>query len=210
MRSDYPWRVIAFNIHLNVRRRVVGLLPEGNGIVTLDLQAKGEQQMPASMQDFKEAMGRFPSGVTIVTTVDQDGRSWGFTATAFSSLSIDPPLILACLAGKAECKAAFMSATQFAVSILRPEHKDLAIRFATKGIDKFAGGEFSTGNIGVPVLTDAVVTIECTMEAKYPGGDHVILVGAVEHIKIQKGEATIYHGGKFHTLARADDPRAAS
>ena len=157
--------------------------------------------MLVSSEIFKEAMGYFPSGVTIVTTVDRDGRQWGFTATAFSSLSLNPPMVLACLAAKADCKEAFKFADRFAVNVLQPEHSELAIRFATKGVDKFAGNKFRTGELGLPVLSDALVSVECKMENVFPGGDHLILTGMVEYIELTKGDASVYFGGKFCLLA---------
>ena len=156
---------------------------------------------------FKQALSCFPSGVTLVTTTDSDGRNWGFTASAFSSLSLDPPLVLVCLSKTADCCGAFTSASTFGINILRREHEPLAMRFATKGQDKFAGGEFRKGNLGVPVLPDAVATLECTTDTLVPAGDHTILIGLVRHAKVQDGHAVIYFKGAFHSL---NQPRAVS
>ncbi len=150
---------------------------------------------------FRDAMSSFPSGVTIVTTVDDEGRSWGFTASAFSSLSCDPPMILVCPSNKAECFGAFTAATRFAVNILAPEHEKLAIRFATKGGDKFANGDFVLGQSGMPILPHALVALECRLEGFYPGGDHSILTGIIEHANLHDGEAAVYFRGKFRSLA---------
>lgn len=158
---------------------------------------------------FREAMSSFPSGVTIVTTVDDAGRSWGFTATAFSSLSCNPPMILVCLANKAECCDKFTAATRFAVNILTSGHEKLAMHFATKGADKFANGEFMSGQSGLPVLPHALVALECRLEGCYPGGDHTILTGIVEHANVHPGEATVYFGGKFRLLAHPEAPKEA-
>jgi flavin reductase ActVB len=151
---------------------------------------------------FKRAMSCFPSGVTVITTTDGDGRDWGFTANAFSSLSLDPPLVLVCLSKKADCCSAFLSASKFGVNILRREHESLAKRFATKGKNKFAGGEFCKGRLGVPILPDAIATVECTMDTLVPGGDHTILIGAVEHVKVQDGCVAVYFKSTFHSLVQ--------
>jgi flavin reductase ActVB len=151
---------------------------------------------------FKRAMSCFPTGVTLVTTTDADERNWGFTANAFSSLSLDPPLVLVCLSKEADCCSAFISARKFGVNILRREHESLARRFATKGDDKFAGGEFRKGNLGVPILPDAVAILECAIDALVPGGAHVILIGLVEHAKVQDGYAAIYFQSAFHSLTQ--------
>jgi len=151
---------------------------------------------------FKQAMSCFPTGVTLVTTTDDDDKNWGFTANAFSSLSLDPPMVLVCVSKEADCCSAFRSARKFGVNILRREHESLARRFATKGKDKFAGGGFRKGNLGVPILPDALAILECTTETLVPGGDHTILIGLVEHAKVQDGYAAIYFRSAFHSLTQ--------
>jgi flavin reductase ActVB len=94
-------------------------------------------------QLFREAMSRFPSGVTLVTTVDADGDPRGFTATAFAGVSVEPPLVLTCLDRTADCHSAIFAARAFAVNILGSQHRALALKFATKGADKFAGAPFT-------------------------------------------------------------------
>lgn len=150
---------------------------------------------------FKRAMGRFPSGVTIVTTVDDAGNKSGFTASAFSSLSLSPPLILVCLACNADCFDKFNNQNKFAVNIIGDDHQALAFKFATKGCDKFEGGEFAKGETGLPVLTNSPVSLECSTENIYSGGDHIILVGQVEHLKLNDDTPTVWYEGKFHQLS---------
>ena len=153
-----------------------------------------------SDDSFKQAMACFPSGVTIVTTVDDKGQKGGFTASAFSSLSLTPPLILVCLANNADCFDYFNNQNNFAVNIIGPDHEALAYTFATKGSDKFAGNEFEKGSLGLPVLTDCPVSLECKTENIYSGGDHIILVGQVEFLNVNGGRPTLWHEGKFHHL----------
>lgn len=99
-----------------------------------------------ALQHFKQAMASFPSGVTIVTTVDGDGKWWGFTATSFCSVSMDPPLVLVCLARGAECHPVFEAAEHFVIHVIHSEHTDLALRFATRGADKFGDGSFAVND----------------------------------------------------------------
>lgn len=103
-------------------------------------------------QEFRAAMGRFPSGVVVVTTRCQDGTPRGFTASSFCSVSLEPPMVLVCLANSAESAASFARCDRFAVSVLSPVHRSLAERFATKGADKFASGGLRLGPGGLPTV----------------------------------------------------------
>lgn len=153
---------------------------------------------------FRQALSRFASGVTIVTTADGDGNRYGFTASAFSSLSLEPPLILVCLATSAESHPVFAEAERFIVNVLRPEHEELAMRFAKKHIDKFAGGEFRPGaGEGLPVLDSALFNLKCRVQDRYEGGDHTILVGAVDFAYVHDGEPMLLYDRRFHSLAEA-------
>lgn len=148
-------------------------------------------------------MSRFPAGVTIVTTVDERGLPWGFTASAFCSLSLEPPMVLVCLDCGADCHPAFLEAPCFAVNILRPEQEPLAIRFATKGADKFAGGEFREGPGGIPVLPGALASVLCAVEDRIPAGDHTILIGRVKEAKVDEGMPAVFFNRRFWRLKEA-------
>jgi flavin reductase ActVB len=149
---------------------------------------------------FRELRRRFPSGVTIVTTVDEQGRRRGFTASAFTFLSWEPPQVLVCLDRSADCHPSFSTAEGFAVNILRAEHEELARRFATKGIDKFAGGQFECGELRLPILRDALAALECRTTARLPSGDHTILVGEAVAIRLQAGTPAVLYDRRFWTL----------
>lgn len=133
---------------------------------------------------FKEAMSRFPGGVVIATTCDEAGKPWGFTASSFSSLSIEPPLILISIAKSAECHPAFISAQWFAISMLSAGDDATAMTFAKRGADKFAAINFETDAHGSPLLPSTVATLTCQRFEVYEGGDHSILVGRVEAVRI--------------------------
>jgi flavin reductase ActVB len=151
---------------------------------------------------YKEAMASFPSGVTIVTTTDPNGRWWGFTATAFSSVSVDPPLVLVCLSNNAECYPVFDAAAHWRVHIVSPKHADLAMRFATRGADKFADAGFVEDAFGLPHLAQAAVTLRCSRFAQHEGGDHTILVGRVEEtLLVPEATPTVYYRRGFRQLA---------
>lgn len=130
--------------------------------------------------DFRNALARFASGVTVVTTVAADGTPFGFTASAFSSLSLEPPLVLVCLENKAESMPAFQHAEHFGISVLAEGQDDAAWRFAKRGTDKFGGFVVTRGQAtGSPLIPGALVHLECRMHERLPGGDHTILVGEV-------------------------------
>jgi flavin reductase ActVB len=151
---------------------------------------------------FLEAMRQFPTGVTIVTTVDRDGRQWGFTASSFASLSLQPPLVLACLDSAANCHPSFSSADRFAVNILGAEHEGLARHFATKMVDKFGGWHFDTGDLRLPLVPDAVATLECRTAGRLPGGDHTILVGEPKSIRLRRGSSpAVFYDHRFWRLS---------
>jgi len=155
-------------------------------------------------QAFRDAMASFPSGVTIVTTVDPDGTWWGFTATSFCSVSLDPPLVLVCLAKTAQCYVAFERADRWRVHILGLDHADLALRFATRGADKFGGAGFIADEDREPVLPAAAATLHCSMFQTYSCGDHTVLVGQVRHTALTDTPPAVYFDRRFHTLPSAD------
>lgn len=162
------------------------------------------QTMPTEKDRFRDAMAAFPSGVTIVTTTDADGRWWGFTATSFCSVSMEPPLVLVCLAHTAECHPVFDATSRWMVHVIPPEHADLAIRFATRGADKFGGSEFVATEGGLPDLPGASVTLECDLEARHVAGDHTILIGRVRSTRVGEIGPVTYFRRAFHAIPRAD------
>ena len=147
---------------------------------------------------YREAMARVASGVAIVTTSDTDGRWWGFTASSFTPLSLDPPLILVCLSRDAGCRPAFNSAPAFRVNVLGAEHEQLAVRFATRGVDKFSGLEaaFRADADGLPVLDGALVSLNCRTVERTDAGDHTILIARVDDAQLRPDGAPIVHANR--------------
>jgi flavin reductase ActVB len=157
---------------------------------------------------FRDAMSRFASGVTIVTTTDSSGANSGFTASAFSSLSLNPPLILVCLDRKADCFPAFAEATTFGVSILAEPQQDIAMRFATRGADKFSGGGLVPGpTTSIPLVEGALAQLECGMHAQLDGGDHIILVGAVKTATVSDAKPMVHYSRQFGGFGVAEASR---
>jgi flavin reductase ActVB len=131
---------------------------------------------------FRNAMARFPSGVTIVTTYDESGDPCGFTASSFCSVSAAPPLVLVCLARSARSFPVFSRTDRFAVSVLGSDQADLAVRFATRGADKFGAGGFVDTSTGAVVVDRALAGLECVKESQHFAGDHLIIVGRVQSV----------------------------
>ncbi|MFJ8816614.1 flavin reductase family protein [Amycolatopsis thermoflava] len=162
------------------------------------MTALGKDSGPAAA--LREAMALFPSGVTIMTTVDESGRDWGFAASSFCSLSLDPPLVLVCLAKTAQCYEAFQRGDHWAIQIANSGHRDLVTKFSTRGADKFGGGEFGRNEHGVPVLPDAPIVLHCRAYKRHDGGDHAILVAQVDRVDVRDAAPVLYFRRDLHSL----------
>ena len=133
--------------------------------------------MVLDVDGFREAMRLRAAGVSVVTTRDRQEEPRGFTATAVCSVSLVPPLILVCIDRTAECYEAFQEAETFAVNLLRDVQEPLSRYFAQKAARKFVDIPHRAGITGSPILTDVLAHVECRVQARYPGGDHTILLG---------------------------------
>ncbi|MGH7319889.1 MAG: flavin reductase family protein [Candidatus Rokuibacteriota bacterium] len=156
--------------------------------------------MPVTAIQFRLALRHLAAGVTVVTTRDGDGRPCGLTASAFTGVSLDPPLVLICVDHEAAAHPAFEAHGWFAVNMLAKHQEQLARQFALSGGDKFAGVAFREGRAGLPILEDVVAALECRIVHRYEGGDHTIFVGQVEGTVIGGGAPLVYHSGGYHPL----------
>ena len=153
-----------------------------------------------STREFRDALGMFATGVTIITARSAQGELIGLTANSFNSVSLSPPLVLWSLSRSAASLPVLAQGSHYAINILAADQKTLAERFATKGIDRWAGVDHSAGISNAPVLTGSVATFECFNRSRYEEGDHVIFVGEVEHCSHRTGTPPLlYHGGRFYT-----------
>lgn len=156
--------------------------------------------------DFRRALGTFATGVTIVTTLDETGRDVGLTANSFSSVSLEPPLILWSLAKNSGSFAAFSAATHFAVHILGEDQQELSSRFAKTGVDKFDGLDTERGEGGIPLLRGCGARFRCRSAYHYDGGDHVIFVGEVLGFDHSDSVPLVFHAGRYATASRPAPP----
>ncbi len=166
--------------------------------------------MSDEARSLRNALGAFATGVTIVTTRRPDGTDVGLTANSFSSVSLDPPMVLWSLSKTSSNIEAFRAATHFAVHILAADQDALSSRFAGKGTDKFVGLEFGRGREGTPLLPAYAARFECRTAFQYEGGDHVIFVGEVHNFTHSDRPPLIFHGGRYGLVMPKDLPPAPS
>ncbi|HEY8563281.1 MAG TPA: flavin reductase family protein [Pyrinomonadaceae bacterium] len=155
-------------------------------------------------EEFRAALSRFPSGVTVVTTRDAEGRLHGITVSAFCSVSLEPPMILVCIEKTTGTHYAFQESEFFVVNMLAEGQEKLSNRFASQVTDKFDAVDYRLGIGEIPVLTDALVTLECRLADAYEGGDHTIFVGLIEKSEIKDEKPLIYWHGNYRKLAEID------
>jgi flavin reductase (DIM6/NTAB) family NADH-FMN oxidoreductase RutF len=156
--------------------------------------------MAIDPRELRNVMGHFATGVTVITTKDTAGKPFGLTANAFTSLSLDPPLVLICVDKMVDCYACFEDTKVFVVNFLSEDQEHLSRRFATKGIEKFEGVAVRQGELGVPHLEGAMGYIECKLINGYDGGDHTIYVGEVQNCSASGDRPLLFFKGKYYRL----------
>jgi flavin reductase (DIM6/NTAB) family NADH-FMN oxidoreductase RutF len=151
---------------------------------------------PIDPRDFRNALGTYATGVTIITAADGEGKPYGITCNSFASVSLNPPLVLWSLVLYSSSLSAFQNASHFAVNVLGISQQTLANRFAKSSDDKFAGVDWKPGLGGAPLLAESVANFQCRAANRYYGGDHVIFLGAVEAYSYNGKEPLLFaHGG---------------
>lgn len=138
-----------------------------------------EYRSGSDERTLRDALGSFATGVTVVTCVDEQGRPFGLTVNSFTSVSLDPPLLLVCVARHTRCAPALAAADNFAVNVLQTGQQPASIRFSTRNEDRFGTTAWGTGETGAPLLMDSLAVFECERHALHEGGDHDILLGRV-------------------------------
>jgi len=156
--------------------------------------------MPIDDARFKEAMSRFASGVTVVTT-EHEGSLYGMTVASFASLSLHPPLVIVCIEKSVKTHDAIRAAGQFGVSILASTQADVSGKFASKAEDKFSGIAIRRGENGIPLVEGAICTLECRVHEQFPGGDHSIFVGEVLDSQTSDGAPLVYYRSAYREIS---------
>ncbi|WP_135449851.1 flavin reductase family protein [Tabrizicola caldifontis] len=157
--------------------------------------------MTPSPRALRDAFGCFMTGVTVVTTLDQDGRPLGFTANSFASVSLDPPLLLVSIANSSANRASFTKGAGFAVNILSENQKDISATFARPSDDRFAGVYWRRGPVGFPLIAGASAWFDCTLHQVIPAGDHSILIGLIGAFEATSHPGLGYYRGAYVTQA---------
>ncbi len=147
--------------------------------------------------EFRRALGSFATGVTVVTTCDDNGSPIGLTANSFNSVSLTPPMVLWSLARSAQSLPAFLGSGHWVVHVLAGDQEALSQRFARRGSDKFAGLDVDTGLGGAPLLRGCAARFHCRTAFTYDGGDHVIFVGEVVEFDRSDAPPLVFHGGQY-------------
>lgn len=157
--------------------------------------------MPATADEFRTALSRFASGVTVVTGRDTAGVPFGITVSAFCSVSLEPPQVLICIQKKSHCNKAISESGVFVVNILSEDQELVSNVFASHSDDKFASTETFDGIDGAPGIVGAIASIECRKVSEADGGDHTIFIGEVERASVSDDGPLVYWRGSYRRLA---------
>jgi len=158
------------------------------------------------VRQFRDALGAFATGVTIVTTRTRSGVDIGLTANSFNSVSLEPPMVLWSLAKSAKSLPAFLESSYFAVHVLSPAQEELSHTFATRGADKFSGLTLERGRGDIPLLKGCSARFQCRTAVKYEGGDHVVFIGEVEAFDQSDRPPLLFHGGRYAAAVARPKP----
>jgi len=156
--------------------------------------------MPISKEDFRAALGRFASGITVVTSIDHEDRFHGMTVSAFCSVSLEPSLILVCISKDTCSHQSIAEGKKFVVNILSEEQEELSERFAAPIDDKFSETEYTKSANGLPLINGALANLECRLVHSYEGGDHTIYVGEIENVTLAGGNPLIHFRGDYKQI----------
>jgi flavin reductase (DIM6/NTAB) family NADH-FMN oxidoreductase RutF len=158
------------------------------------------EEISVTADEFRRACGRFATGVTIATVLDGQGAPHGLTVSSFTSVSLDPPLVLICLGHAVTVIDYFRKATHFGINVLTAEQRSLSDRFARKGLDRFDGLEWERGACGVPLLPGVLAAIECRTHERFTSGDHDIFVGRMERMRVTDGAPLLYYASGYREI----------
>ncbi|WP_051083833.1 flavin reductase family protein [Dasania marina] len=157
--------------------------------------------MSLDLREFRDALGSFATGVCVVTAHPEGFEPFGMTVNSFAALSLEPSLVLWSLQNSSDCYAAFEKADHYTINVLSDSQRDLSNYYAKRDQHTLLDEHYRIGKTGSPILRGAVSSLECKIWARYPGGDHIILVGEVLEMDYRRNEEPlVFHAGKYGTI----------
>lgn len=159
------------------------------------------QESRFAATDFRSICSRFVTGITVVTSTKTDGSPLGITVSSFTSVSLDPPLVLVCIHERSRVLEDILQAGRFGLNILAAHQEEVASKFAARTTDCFEGVRWHRGSTGVPLLAGVLATMECGVDRSVPGGDHRILIGSVTALSSREGAPLARFSSAYHALA---------
>lgn len=156
-------------------------------------------------ETFLRACAQFTTGVAIITVLDAGGTPHGMTVNSFTSVSLDPPLVLVCIDRKTRIIEHFVRSDHFAINILRENQQELSMRFARPGEDRFESVEWYPGESGMPLIAGAIAMLECAVDRRVEAGDHTILIGEVISAVRHEGRPLLYFSSSYRRIDEDTD-----
>jgi flavin reductase (DIM6/NTAB) family NADH-FMN oxidoreductase RutF len=158
------------------------------------------ERRQVTADEFRRACGRFATGVTVATVLDTQSVPHGLTVSSFTSVSLDPPLVLICLGHAVTCIEAFRAASHFGLNVLSAAQRPISEKFARKGHDRFDGTPWQRGETGVPLLPGCLAQIECEVHQRFASGDHDIFVGRMVRAEAADGDPLLYYASRYRDI----------
>jgi len=170
------------------------------GLTTCQAMPRRTRPENLTKTEFCRTCAKFPTGVTIVTVLDSEGSPHGMTASSFTSVSLDPPLVLVCVDHRATVLAHLRGAQRIGINVLREDQQPLSEHFARRGHDRFGAVEWYAGHGGVPLIPGALASFECSIQRMVDAGDHTIFIAKVDNVEHSDGRPLVYFGSGYHRL----------
>jgi (E)-2-((N-methylformamido)methylene)succinate hydrolase len=170
------------------------------GLTTCQAMPRRARPENLTKTEFRRTCARFPTGVTIVTVLDTEGSPHGMTASSFTSVSLEPPLVLVCVDHSATVLAHLRDAQHVGINVLSEDQQPLSEHFARRGHDRFGAVEWYPGHSGVPLIPGTLASFECTMQRMVDAGDHTIFIAKVESVEHSDGRPLVYFGSEYRKL----------
>jgi len=158
--------------------------------------------MSSDARELRDALGQFATGVCLITVLAPDGRSLAMTANSFSSVSLDPPLVLWSLQNNSDVFEEFATPEYFAINVLAADQLEQSNQYARKEQHELQAGHYDVGQTGAPLINGALVSFECEMHATHPAGDHLIIIGEVIDMqRSEPGDPLLFFSGGYRTIS---------